>query len=83
MVTSERGHYTRNLVSPTGNIERLEVRRDRKDEFVAELSERYKRMTGDVEEAALQMYLSVISVRKTALNVWCELSARSLRGRCP
>ena len=31
-----------------------------------DLSERYKRTTGDVEEAMLQMYLSGISVRKTA-----------------
>jgi putative transposase len=58
------GHYTRNLVTPAGNIERLEVPRDREGEFVTELFERYKRMTGDVEEAVLEMYLSGISVRK-------------------
>ena len=60
------GHYTRNLVTPAGKIERLEVPRDREGEFVTELFERYKRMTGDVEEAILQMYLSGISVRKIA-----------------
>ena len=60
------GHYTRNLVTPAGNIERLEVPRDRAGEFVTELFERYKRMTGDVEEAILEMYLSGISVRKIA-----------------
>ena len=60
------GHYTRNLVTPAGNIERLEVPRDREGEFVTELFERYKRMTGDVEEAILEMYLSGISVRKIA-----------------
>jgi transposase-like protein len=44
----------------------LEVPRDREGEFVTELFERYKRMTGDVEEAVLEMYLSGISVRKIA-----------------
>ena len=60
------GYYTRNLVTPAGRIERLEVPRDREGEFVTELFERYKRMTGDVEEAVLEMYLSGISVRKIA-----------------
>jgi putative transposase len=60
------GYYTRNLVTPAGKIERLEVPRDREGEFVTELFERYKRMTGDVEEAILEMYLSGISVRKIA-----------------
>ena len=40
--------------------------RDREDEFVTEVFERYKRMTGDVEEAILEMYLCGISVRKIA-----------------
>jgi transposase-like protein len=60
------GRYTRNLVTPAGEIERLEVPRDREGEFVTEVFERYKRMTGDVEEAILEMYLSGISVRKIA-----------------
>ena len=60
------GHYTRNLVTPAGKIEHLEVPRDREGEFVTEIFERYKRMTGDVEEAILEMYLSGISVRKIA-----------------
>ena len=60
------GHYTRNLLTPAGKIEHLEVPRDREGEFVTELFERYKRMTGDVEEAVLEMYLSGISVRKIA-----------------
>jgi putative transposase len=55
------GHYTRNLVTPAGSIECLEVPRDHEDEFVTEVFERYKRMTGDVEEAILEMYLSGIS----------------------
>ncbi len=60
------GHYTRNLLTPAGRIERLTVPRDREGEFVTEVFERYKRMTGDVEEAVLEMYLSGISVRKIA-----------------
>jgi putative transposase len=60
------GHYQRNLVTPAGKIERLEVPRDREGEFVTEVFERYKRMTSDVEEAVLEMYLSWISVRKIA-----------------
>lgn len=44
----------------------MEVPRDREGEFVTELFERYKRMTGDVEEAVLEMYLSGISLRKIA-----------------
>jgi putative transposase len=60
------GHYQRNLLIPAGKIERLEVPRDREGEFVTEVFERYKRMTGDVEEAVLEMYLSGISVRKIA-----------------
>ena len=60
------GYYQRNLLTPAGKIERLEVPRDREGEFVTEVFERYKRMTGDVEEAILEMYLSGISVRKIA-----------------
>jgi putative transposase len=53
-------------VTPADKIERLEIPRDREGEFVTEIFERYKRMTGDVEEAILEMYLSGISVRKIA-----------------
>jgi transposase-like protein len=60
------GHYQRNLVTPAGKIERLEVPRDREGEFVTGVFERYERMTGDVEEAILEMYLCGISVRKIA-----------------
>jgi hypothetical protein len=48
------GRYTRNLFTSAGNIERLEIPRDREGEFVTEVFERYKRMTGNVEEAILQ-----------------------------
>jgi putative transposase len=48
------GYYQRNLVTPAGKIERLQIPRDREGEFVTELFERYKRMTGDVEEAVVE-----------------------------
>jgi putative transposase len=38
------GYYQRNLLTPAGKIERLEVPRDREGEFVTEIFERYKRM---------------------------------------
>jgi putative transposase len=60
------GRYTRNLLTPAGKIERLEVPRDREGEFVTAVFERYKRLTGNVEEAILEMYLSGISTRKIA-----------------
>jgi putative transposase len=60
------GYYQRSLLTPVGKIERLEVPRDREGEFVTEVFERYKRMTGNVEEAILEMYLSGISTRKIA-----------------
>ncbi len=77
------GHYQRNLLTPAGKIERLEVPRDREGEFVTEVFERYKRMTGDVEEAVLEMYLSGISVRKIA-GVTDALSRvkEGRQGRC-
>lgn len=61
------GHYTRNLLTPppAGKIEHLEVS-DREGESATEVFECYKKMTGDAEEAVLQMYLSGISVRKIA-----------------
>ena len=48
------GYYQRNLVTPAGKIERLPVPRDREGEFGTEVFERYRRMTGDVEEAVLR-----------------------------
>ena len=60
------GYYRRNLLTPAGKIERLEVPRDREGEFVTEVFERYKRMTGSIEEAILEMYLSGVSTRKIA-----------------
>jgi putative transposase len=38
------GHYTRDLLTPAGKIERPEIPRDREGEFVIEAFERYERM---------------------------------------
>ena len=75
------GHYTRNLVTPAGKIERLEVPRDREGEFVTEVFERYKRMTGDVEEAILEMYLSGISVQEDSGRHRCAEPGEGGQGR--
>jgi len=60
------GHYARNLITPVGRIEQLKVPRDREGSFLTEVFERYKRMTGEVEEAVLEMYLQGVSTRKVA-----------------
>jgi transposase-like protein len=60
------GHYQRNLITPAGKIEGLEVPRDREGTFVTEVFERYKRMSGSVEEAILEMYISGVSTRQIA-----------------
>jgi putative transposase len=60
------GYYQRNLLTPAGKIEHLEVPRDREGESITELFDRYKRMTGNVEEAILEMYLSGSFTRKIA-----------------
>lgn len=58
------GHYTRSLITPVGKVEQLQVPRSREGDFLTEVFERYKRMTGDVEEAVLEMYLQGVSTRK-------------------
>lgn len=58
------GHYRRGLITPVGKIEQLQVPRDREGEFLTEVFERYKRMTGDVEDAVLEMYLQGVSTRR-------------------
>ncbi len=60
------GHYTRDLITPVGKIAQLKVPRDREGTFFTEVFERYKRMTGEVEEAVLEMYLQEVSTRKIA-----------------
>jgi transposase-like protein len=48
------GSYARDLITPVGKIEQLQVPRDRAGEFLTEVFGRYQRMTGNVEEAVLQ-----------------------------
>jgi len=43
-----KGYNQRNLGTPAGKIERLTVPRDSEGEFATGVSNRYKRMTGDV-----------------------------------
>ncbi|MFZ5803839.1 MAG: IS256 family transposase [Acidobacteriota bacterium] len=60
------GYYTRDLITPVGKITQLKVPRDREGAFLTEVFERYKRMTGEVEEAVLEMDLQGVSTRKIA-----------------
>lgn len=60
------GHYTRDLITPVGKVEQLRVPRDREATFLTEVFEKYRRMTGDMEEAVLEMYLQGVSTRKIA-----------------
>lgn len=60
------GHYERNLLTPSGLIEQLRVPRAREGPFLTEVFERYRRMTGSMEEAVLEMYLQGVSTRKVA-----------------
>ena len=61
------GHYERGLITEAGRIEQLRVPRRREGEFLTEVFERYKRTTGNVEEAILEMYLQGVSTRKVAV----------------
>jgi putative transposase len=60
------GHYERDLITPVGKVEQLRVPRARQGEFLTEVFDRYQRMTGNVEEAVLEMYLQGVSTRKVA-----------------
>ena len=60
------GHYQRGLLTAVGQIEQLQVPRDREGEFLTEAFENYRRMTGSLEEAILEMFLQGVSTRKVA-----------------
>jgi hypothetical protein len=63
--TGERnGHYTRDLVTAVGQVKQLRVPRAREGSFLTEVFERYRSMTGNLEEAVLEMYLQGVSTRK-------------------
>jgi putative transposase len=58
------GHYTRSLITQAGPIEQIRVPRAREVPFLTEVFERYRRMTGSIEGAVLEMYLQGVSTRK-------------------
>src|SRR6266566_7717682 len=58
------GSYTRDLVTPTGRIEDLNVPRDREGKFHSQVFERYKRYEPEVAEALTQMFVSGVSTHK-------------------
>lgn len=58
------GHYRRGLTTEAGHIEQLRVPRAREMPFLTEVFERYRRLTGSLEEAVLEMYLQGVSTRK-------------------
>ncbi|MEM8600599.1 MAG: IS256 family transposase [Bacteroidota bacterium] len=58
------GHYGRALTTAAGHIEQIRVPRAREMPFLTEVFERYRRMTGSLEESVLEMYLQGISTRK-------------------
>ena len=58
------GHYGRALTTTAGHIEQIRVPRAREMPFLTEVFERYRRMTGSLEEAVLEMYLQGVSTRK-------------------
>lgn len=58
------GHYHRGLTTEVGHIEQLRVPRTREGAFLTEVFERYRRLTGSLEEAVLEMYLQGVSTRK-------------------
>jgi transposase-like protein len=68
------GRYTQGLITPVNKVEQLRVPRDREGTFITEVFERYKRLmpqvkhslTGEVEEAVLEMHLQGASISKTA-----------------
>ena len=58
------GSYTRDLVTPTGRIEDLNVPRDRQGAFHTQVFERYNRYEPEVAEALTQMFVSGTSTHK-------------------
>jgi len=58
------GCYTRDLVTPTGQIENLKVPRDREGQFHSQVFERYSRYEPEVAEALTQMFVSGVSTHK-------------------
>lgn len=58
------GHYRRSLTTEVGHLDQLRVPRAREGAFLTEVFERYRRLTGSLEQAVLEMYLQGVSTRK-------------------
>ena len=58
------GSYTRDLVTPTGRIENLQVPRDREGEFHSHVFERYNRYEPEVADALTQMFVKGVSTHQ-------------------
>ncbi len=58
------GSYTRDLVTPTGRIEDLQVPRDREGQFHSQVFERYGRYEPEVAEALTDMFISGTSTHR-------------------
>ncbi|OBZ07950.1 transposase [Bacillus sp. FJAT-27264] len=63
---SRNGYYKRGLHTKYGNLEDLEVPRDRNGAFQTQMFEPYQRRDGWLEEAVIQMYKSGMGTRDVA-----------------
>ncbi|MNC21668.1 Transposase, Mutator family [compost metagenome] len=63
---SRNGYYTRNLHTKYGNLEELQVPRDRQGLFQTQMFEPYQRRDGWLEEAVIQMYKAGMGTRDVA-----------------
>lgn len=63
---SRNGYYKRSLHTKYGNLEDLEVPRDRNGAFQTQMFEPYQRRDGWLEEAVIQMYKSGMGTRDIA-----------------
>ncbi len=70
------GEYERDLVTGVGQIQQLRVPRDREGTFQTELFERYRWLTGSVEEAVLEMYLQGVSKAEVAADLRAIFAVR-------
>ncbi len=58
------GHYTRDLVTSTGQLEDINVPRDREGQFHTQAFERYKRYEPHIAEGLTQMFVAGTSTHK-------------------
>src|SRR5437764_946637 len=58
------GHYTRDLVTSTGQLEEIKVPRDREGQFHTQAFERYRRYEPHIAEGLTQMFVAGVSTHK-------------------